>query len=370
MKKIKFVRLDRDFAENKKKFFEIINKIGKTGNFILGKEVENFEKKIKKLLNSKYVLAVSNATDGLILSLKAIGIKENDEVLVPVNSFISSASSVVACGAIPRFVDICACLNINFAKIEKKITKKTKAIMPVHFAGKPAIMSEIIKIAKKYKLKIIEDCAQAVGGKYKNKFVGTLGDIGCFSMHPLKNLNVYGDGGFITTNNKKYFKIISKLRNHGLEGNQRDNPAIFGYNNRLDEIQAGLANLKLRKLNSKNKKIIKIARLYNKSFSKFCITPNEDKESIHVYHRYIIQVKNRDNFIKYMKKKKIDCKIHYPKLLSEIKAYQKFFMDCDNFNESKKINMNIVSLPNYSELKKDEVNYVINKVVKYFKIHE
>jgi dTDP-4-amino-4,6-dideoxygalactose transaminase len=362
--KIPFINLKKNFINNKKIFFKAISKVGKSGDFILGKELFLFEKKVSKILKVKYCLGVGNGTDALFLALKSLDIKQGDEVLVPVNSFIASAGAVIACGAQPVFVDICSCLNMNFYDMEKRITKKTKAIMLVHYSGRPVFFNEFKKIAIRYNLKIIEDAAQAFGSKYKDSFVGSIGDVGCFSLHPLKNLNVYGDGGLVVTNNKEIYHKILKLRNHGMK-EARNNPYIFGYNSRLDTLQAALANKKLDKLKSNFKKITSIATRYNNSFRKYFLVPEKDNLIFHTYHRYIVQLSNRKTFIKYLSKHGIETKIHYPILLNQTNIFKKKKIT-NNFPVANYIVKRILSLPLYPELTLKEVDFIVKTIKNYY----
>ena len=220
----------KDFKSILKKFEKII----KNNDFTLGEEVDIFENNIKKLLNQKYVVAVGSGTDALMLSLKCLGVKEGDEVITTPYTFYATIGAIVTTGAKPVFVDIDEDYNINPIKIINKISKKTKAILPVHWSGRVCNMDEIKKISKRYNIPIIEDSWHGILAKYKNKFAGTFGEFGCFSLHPLKNLNVWGDGGFVVIKQKKYFKKMMLLRNHGLAG--RNKNIYFGYNSRLDTL--------------------------------------------------------------------------------------------------------------------------------------
>ncbi len=234
--KIEIVDLKKRFQEEKHEIFRCINRVLKKGHFILTPELQNFEKSICKFAGSKYCLGVNSGTDALMMSLWSLGISKGDEVITSPISFIATASSIIHIGAKPVFVDIGDDLNINPDLIEKAITKKTKAILPVNWTGKVCKMDKIIKIAKKHNLAVIEDAAQAMGAYYKNKHAGTFGKISAFSTHPLKNLNALGDGGFIITNEKKIYNKIKLYRNHGLKG--RDNVEIVGVNPRLDSLNA------------------------------------------------------------------------------------------------------------------------------------
>ena len=223
-----------------KSIFSKIEKIIKFNDFTLGKEVEIFEKNISKLLKTKYVVSVGSGTDALMLSLKALGVKDGDEVITSPYTFYATIGAIVTAGAKPVFADINYDYNIDPDQIEKKITKKTKAILPIHWSGKICNMEKILKISKRYNIPVVEDSCHGILATRKKKLAGTFGDFGCFSLHPLKNLNVWGDGGFIVLKNKNDYNKIKLLRNHGLVG--RNTNLIFGYNSRLDTVQACVAN--------------------------------------------------------------------------------------------------------------------------------
>ena len=295
------------------KIFKDIEKVVKKGDYTLGDQVVKFEKNISKITGSKYALGVGNGTDALYLVLKAFNIGKGDEVITTPFTFIATTASIVTAGAKPVFADVKEDYNIDENKIEKLITKKTKAIMPVHWSGRPCEMDKIRKIANKYKLKIIQDSCHAIQSKFKNRNIVEFGDACTFSMHPLKNLNVWGDGGFIITNNKTLYQELTLLRNHGLLN--RDTCKVFGYNSRLDTIQAAIANYKLKnKLNNITSKRIKNALFLDKLLSKNKNIKTVKRYSYlkEVFHLYQINVKERDNLQKYLIKNSIDAKVHYP----------------------------------------------------------
>ena len=296
-----------------KKIFKKIEKVIRRGDYTLGNEVDQFEKNISKITSAKYVIGVGNGTDALYLSLKCLGIGYGDEVITTPYTFVATVGSIVTAGATPVFVDIKDDYNIDENKIEKAITKKTKAIMPVHWAGRPCELSKISKIAKKYKLKIIQDSCHAIKSKYNNRDIISYGDICTFSMHPLKNLNVWGDGGFIITNSKKISDKLKLMRNHGLK--DRNKSLIFSYNSRLDTIQAAVANYKIKnKLKNITDKRISNALYLDKLLSdnKNIITIKREKNLKEVFHLYHINTIKRDKLLNHLIKNKIDAKIHYP----------------------------------------------------------
>ena len=261
---IPFVDLKRQFNFERKKLLKIIDNTLSKGDWVGGSEVGKFERKISSKCKIKYCVALNSGTDALTLALHLLGVRKGDEVITPPNSFIASTATIVHLGARPVFVDVKDDQNIDENKIEEKITKKTKVIMPVHLTGRMCNMEKIIQIAKKYKLKVIEDSAQSIMSKFKNKFSGSWGNIGCFSAHPLKNLNAIGDSGYLTTNSKYVYSKIKNLRSHGMEQN-RDNIDNFGYVSRMDNLQAAILNFRLKNLNH----VINIRRNNFKLYKKY-----------------------------------------------------------------------------------------------------
>tara|TARA_Y100000590_G_scaffold457581_1_gene610536 strand:+ start:32365 stop:33510 length:1146 start_codon:yes stop_codon:yes gene_type:complete len=295
------------------KIFKKIEDVVKKGDYTLGREVSKFEKNIRRITGAKYALGVGNGTDALYLTLKALDIGKNDEVITTPFTFIATVGSIVTAGAKPIFVDVKDDYNIDENKIEKVINKKTKAIMPVHWSGRPCEMKKILKIAKKHNLKIIQDSCHAIQSKYHKKNIVEFGDACTFSMHPLKNLNVWGDGGFIITNKKKLAERLSLIRNHGLIS--RNYCKEFAYNSRLDTIQAAIANYKIKyKLDNITKKRIENAMYFDKLLknNKNVRTLKRLKHLKEVFHLYQINVRKRNQLMNFLIKKNVDAKIHYP----------------------------------------------------------
>ena len=285
-----------DLSVNNKTRLElssIFNKILSKGQFVGGEEINIFEKKIAKLCGTKYAVALNSGTDALTLALHLLGVKKGDEVITPPNSFIASTAVIIHLGAKPVFVDVLNDQNIDPDKIKKAITKKTKAIMPVHLSGRMAQMDKIMSIARKYKIAVVEDAAQSIGSKYKNKMSGSYGDFGCFSAHPLKNLNALGDSGYLTTNKFKYYKKIKSLSNHGMEN--RNIIKNFGYVSRMDNLQAAFLNYKLNGLKKVILKRRKNASVYLKELNrKYVFFKDETKNEFNTYHTFVVQVKYRN----------------------------------------------------------------------------
>ena len=363
--KIKHNYLKEQFQDSKN-VFQKIKKLLKFTDFTLGSEVEKFEKKISKITNSKYCLGVGSGTDALFLSLKSLNLKNSDEVIVPSFTFYATVGAIVTAGAKPKFVDIGEDLNIDPKDVLKKINKKTKAILIVHWSGKACNMDELQKISKKYKIPIIEDACHGICAKYKSKFLGTFGLVGCFSMHPLKNLNVWGDGGFLITNNKKIYDKIKLLRNHGLIS--REKCKIFGYNSRLDTIQAIVANEQLKKINFITNRRIENARLYQKflkKIKKVTLIPNENFIK-HVYHLFIIKVEKRNLLLRYLRKNSIDAIVHYSIPMHLQPPSKKYNYKKGDFPITEKMCKKIISLPVHEFVTKEQIIFVVNKIKKFY----
>jgi len=314
--KIPFGDLKKDHKSISKKIKSATNRVIDSGWYILGKEVKDFETKFAKFCGVRYIIGVANGLEALQISLLACGIKPGDEVITTSLSAAATSLAIMNVGAKPVFADIDPeTYNIDSEKIEKLITKKTKAILPVHLYGQLADMFTINKIAKKYKLIVIEDCAQAVGAKLKNKKAGSFSDIAAFSFYPSKNLGALGDAGAVVTNNKKFYQEALSLRDYGQQG--RYNHVKQGLNSRLDEIQAAILKVKLSDLNRNNIKRRKLANIYSKNLSDLPIKiPKAINPSAHIWHLYVIEAKNRDQLQKYLAKKGIGTAIHYPQSLT------------------------------------------------------
>jgi dTDP-4-amino-4,6-dideoxygalactose transaminase len=363
---VNYININKRYKSIKINFLKKLNQLGNSGNFILGPNLKEFEKNISKYLNIKYSIGVANGSDALELAFQALNLKKNDEVLTTSNTFVSVINAIKKFSANVKFIDIDETLNINPEIIEKNISKKTKILVVTHLNGMPCCMSKILSISKKYSIKIVEDCSQAFGSEYDGKKVGTLGDIGIFSLHPTKNLGVFGDGGLITTSNLKIKNKIMILRNHGLQN--RDDASDFGRNSRLDEMQAVIGLLMLKKIDKIINKRIRISKVYDKNLCPSVTTPKYGccKNIKHTFHRYVIRVNLgiRDNLIKYLLKKKVDVKIHYKKNLHQMKVFQgKKFI---NLEKTENISKEMLSLPIDENLSYQQIGYVIKTVNSFF----
>ncbi len=366
-----------------------------SANFIMGENVKSFEKEFADYIGSKYSISVANGTDALVIALKALGIGEGDEVITSTFTFFATAESISSVGAIPVFLDVRRdTFNIDTEKIEEKITSKTKAIMPVHIFGQCADMDEINEIAKKHNLKVIEDACQAVGGEYKGRKVGTLGDIACFSFFPTKNLGCAGDGGIIVTNDDNLSTICKGLRTHGSGENGKKaynllnnineeveedkatdntvyNPLkyynyLIGYNSRLDELQAAILRLKLPHLDEWNTKRRVNAEYYNEKLSGTgLITPSEDKAVKHVYHMYMLQSEKREKLVEYLKEKGIATGVYYPVPLHLQKAYTSLGYNIGDMPNAEYLSHRTFAIPMFAELKDEEKEYIVETLKEY-----
>ena len=344
-----------------------------------GPRLIKFENRFKKFVNSKYAVGVSNATAALHLSLKVLGVGKNDEVIVPDMTFVATANAVLLAGAKPVLADVEEeTMNISPESILASISNKTKAIMPVHFAGRSCNMTKIMKIAKSHKLFVVEDCAHAIGTKFKNKHVGTFGDCGCFSFYPTKNITTL-EGGMVISNNKKIAQGTSIARNHGInhsltERYSKGFPWEYeideaGYNYRLDEIRATLGVSQLEKIRTINKKRRNAFKYYNKFLKDIpgISIPSEDDLNNHACHLYVLRIlknefpKSRNQFFKKLLSAGIRTTIHY-KPLNKFSIYRKLGLTRNSLKNSNKLYDEIISLPLYPGIKKQEQDIVIKTI--------
>ena len=336
-----------------------ILKVLQDGRYIKSKELDNFQTNFAKFNQVKYAIGVGNATDAIYISLKSLNIKKGDEVITVSHTATGTAMAILNTGATPIFCDISEDdYNINLNLIESKITTKTKAIVVVHLYGQSCNLTKLISITKKYKIPLVEDCSQAAGSKFKNKHLGSFGDFGCFSFFPTKNLSCFGDGGMIISNKSIYKNKIECLREYGWDKNR--NAKYIGINSRLDEIQAAILNIKIKYLKKDNIERREIAKYYNKNIkNEKIIKPFENKNSYHVYHLYVIRLKNRKNLIKKLVNENIIPGIHYKKAVHQQKIFAKYKY---NLPVTEKIADTVLSLPIYPGLDKKNLKKIVNIV--------
>ena len=346
---------------------EILNKfdeISSKGVYVLGDEVTKFEKNFADYCGTRHAIGVGNGSDALFFSLLALDISEGDEVITVPNSFVSTAWAIANIGAKVVFVDVGDDFNINTDLIVNAINPKTKAILPVHLTGRIADMDKIQDIATKHKLHVIEDAAQAVGATYKDNKSGSFGDTGCFSLHPLKNLHVHGDGGIVTTNDEALYQKIFKMRNHGLKN--RNECEFWGWNSRLDEIHAAIANLKLDYLDDWNRRSREISSWYINELEGLVQTPSVKKHEQPVFHRFMIQHKRRDKLQAFLEEQQIQTAVNYPIPLHLQESAQHLGYKKGDFPVAEEQAKNILSIPLYPELEDSQVEYVIAKIKRFF----
>jgi len=366
MKKIKLVDLRSPYLEIEGELKKEWDRIFERMQLFLGENVREFEKNFAEYCGTKYCVGVSSGTDALHIALRAIGVKEGDEIIIPSFTFIATLEAVWMVGAKPVFADIDEnTLCISPSDIKNKITERTKAIIPVHLFGNVCDMEEIYEIKKIYGLYIVEDAAQAHGAEYKGKKVGSLGDLGSFSFYYTKNLGALGEAGGITTNDDKIYEELKLLRNHGQVSSYSS--IRFGFNARLDEIQAAVLNLKLKKLDEWNEKRIKIANLYRKFLKDTPCKFQEVKEGVkHVYHYFVIRVPERDKLVEFLRENGVEVGIHYPVPCHLQKASSIYGYKEGDLIVTEKVSKEIISLPCHPYLNEEDVEYISNLIKKFF----
>ncbi|MBI2580195.1 DegT/DnrJ/EryC1/StrS family aminotransferase [Candidatus Woesearchaeota archaeon] len=356
---VPFLDLKRQYREIKREIDAAISEVLEKGRFILGEKVEQFEKAFARYSKAKHCISVGSGTEALHIGLRAAGIKQGDEVIVPANTFIATALAVSYCGAKPVFVDIFEdTYCINTQKIGDAITPKTKAVIPVHMYGQYCDMDAVTEIAKKHGITVIEDAAQSTGSDYKGR-KGAIGDAACCSFYPTKTLGAYGDGGAIITNDEMMAENALLLRNYGEK--KKYEHVIKGFNSRLDELQAAILLAKLKHIDEWVERRRKAAAEYNKSLSGAnVITPAEAKYGKHAYYLYVIRSRQRDRLQQHLKEKGVETLIHYPTPIHKQKAYPEY--NSQRYPVAEKTAAEILSLPIFPELTKEETNTVISAV--------
>jgi dTDP-4-amino-4,6-dideoxygalactose transaminase len=357
---IPFVDLKLQYRTLKTQMDAAISAVVERGAFIMGKEHNEFEQSLASYIGVKHCLGVSTGTDALELAVRACGIGSGDEVITVPNTFIATTEAISCAGATFRWVEVDPrTYNMDPAKIEAAITPRTKALLPVHLYGQPAEIGPIMEIARKHRLKVIEDCAQAQGAKYHGRQVGTFGDVACFSFYPSKNLGAYGDGGAVTTNDDEIADHVKLMRNHGAR--EKYVHEIEGYGRRLDNLQAAILNVKLPHLDEWNAARRRAAALYDRLLADIpgvvapCVPPGIEP----VYHLYVIQVPNRDHVQAMLKAQGVETGIHYPIPLHQQPAYAHLGFKPADFPISAALGSKILSLPMFAEITEDQIRIVV-----------
>ncbi len=364
--KLNFTDLKRQYKTIEKDIDDAIKNVLESTKFINGPQVSELENEIAKYCGSSFSIGIASGTDALLLSLLAIDIQPGDEVITTPFTFIATAEVIALFNAKPVFVDINEnTYNIDVSKIEEKITSKTKAIIPVHLYGQTSDMDEIMDIAKNHNLTVIEDACQAIGAEYKNKKSCSMGDFGCLSFFPSKNLGGYGDGGMVITNNEDMANKIKMLRQHG--SSIKYQHTILGINGRLDTLQAAILLVKLKHLDTWIEKRIKLAQRYNEHLKNYVKTPYILDHNKSVYNQYTIRTEKRDELIKQLNENGIPTAIHYPKPLHLQECFKYLGHKEGDFPVSEKISGQVLSLPMFPEMTEEEQDMVTKSITNFFK---
>lgn len=361
--------LMNDFQEEYKMFrpelMKALENCLGSGRYILGENVLKFEKNFAKYVGTKYCVGVANGLEALQISLMVLGIGKGDEVITVSNTAVATALAISNVSAKPVFVDIDDYFHIDTRKIEEKITPKTRAIIPVHLFGQMVDMQNLKRLAKKHHLKIVEDACQAHGATFNSKKAGSFGDLGCFSFYPTKNLGAYGDGGAITTNSKKFYEKCAMLRNYGQKN--RYEHLFKGLNSRLDELQAAILNVKLRKIERLIKKRQKIANLYFQNLTgvKQIVLPKIRKNYSHTFHLFVIQAEDRDKLQNFLRENKIESLIHYPIPIHKQRCYKDEYPKLV-LEKIESVARKILSLPIHPLMTDEEVLTICQVIKKFY----
>ncbi len=358
MEKISANRLDRGFFKYQEEFEQKALDVLRSGWYVLGNEVSSFEKEFADYVGTKYCLGVANGLDALWIAFRVLGIGAGDEVIVQGNTYIASVMGITINGATPVFVEPDEYFNIDADKIEEKITDKTKAILVVHLYGQASNMDKIVALAKKYNLRLVEDCAQSHGASFNGKNTGSFGDIGCFSFYPSKNLGAFGDGGAIVTDNPKIAEDVRVFRNYGSE--KRYYNRVVGTNSRLDEIQAGLLRVRLShmaELETEKRAICEryLSEIKNEKIS----LPGIREGATHIWHQFVIRCEKRDELMKYLDEKNIGTIIHYPIPPHLSEAYAYLGKKKGDLPITERYAETVLSIPLYNGMTEEEQTYVI-----------
>ncbi|HEY3278328.1 MAG TPA: DegT/DnrJ/EryC1/StrS family aminotransferase [Syntrophorhabdaceae bacterium] len=358
---IPFVDLKAQYLSIKREVDEAIENVIAKSSFIGGDYVKSFERNFSAYVGARHCIGVGNGTDALAISLKCAGVKSGDEVITAANTFIATSEAITLAGGRPVFVDCDpVTFNIDAQKIEERITERTKAIVPVHLYGQPADMEGIGMIAKKHNLRVIEDAAQAHGASLGERKVGTLGDCACFSFFPGKNLGAYGDGGAVVTDNDDLAKMVRMYANHGRL--DKFGHEFEGTNSRLDGLQAAILDVKLKHLEEWTARRIAVAGAYDRGLAGICVTPEKRAGVKHVYHLYVIRVKEREKVKAALEERGIATGIHYPIPLPYLKAYEYMRSTPEDYPVSYSMKDQILSIPMHGSMTEEHVSYVIDQI--------
>lgn len=354
-------RLDRGFFKYQQEFEDKAVEVLRSGWYVLGKEVQSFEEEFAEYVGADHCVGVASGLDALWIAFRILGIGAGDEVIVQGNTYIASVMGITINGATPVFVEPDEFYNMDASQIEAKITERTKAILVVHLYGQASNMEPIVKIAHKYHLKLVEDCAQSHGACFNGQKTGTFGDIGCFSFYPSKNLGAFGDGGAIVTNNEKIADDVRVFRNYGSE--KRYYNKVVGANSRLDEIQAGLLRVRLAHMKElEEEKRMLCSRYLKELKNEKIILPQIREGATHIWHQFVIRTDERESLINYLNTKGIGTIIHYPVPPHLSEAYRYLKIGEGSLPVTEKYAKMVLSIPLYNGMTEEEQDYVINAI--------
>jgi len=362
--KVPFVNPGLQYQRLKKEILPVINDVLSRGDLILRKDVADFEQNIASFVGTKYAVGLNSGTDALYLALKAVGVGPGDEVITVAHTFVASVAVIVHSGAKPILIDVGEDFNMDVDKIEGAITSKTKAIIPVHLNGRACNMEKLMTIAKKYDLIVIEDAAQALGAKFDGKMAGSFGLTGCFSLYPFKVLGAFGDGGIMVTNDKSITEKVRLFRDHGQK--TKTELVCFGWNSRLDNIQAAILNLKFKYLPEWIQRRREIANLYNIGLSGISgvkLPPKSDKNHFDIYQNYVLRVLKRDELAMYLKERGVETLIKDPIALHHHPLLELSFF---RLPYTEQLAKEVISLPMYPELTDEQVEFVIDCIKNFY----
>ena len=361
---VPYTALGQQAAEIKDELLAVVETVLAGGQYVLGPEVAAFEREFAAYCQAKWAIGVANGTDALILVLRQLGLREGDEVITVPNSFIASASSIILAGGRPVFVDIGSDLNMDPNRVADAITPRTRAIMPVHLTGRIARMDVIRDIARRHNLFVLEDAAQAVGAEYRGGRAGGWGDAGCFSLHPLKNLHAFGDGGMITTSDETLREQLLRARNHGLRN--RDEGEFWSVNSRLDELQAAMLRVQLRHLPRWTEERRRLALRYNELLREFVHVPDEGVGEFSVHQTYVVQADDRDRLRQWLNEYGVEARVHYPVPLHLQPMARSLGYGPGDFPRAERAAARILSLPLYPGLTYAQQDRVVELIAEFY----
>ena len=364
---VPFVDLSNQYRQMSKEIDTAAREVMMNASFILGSRLEEFENRFAAYCHSKFCVGVASGGEALHLALKALGIKSGDEVITVANTFVATLFAISYAGATPVLVDIDPkTYNMDLSQLEDKITPRTKAVIPVHLYGQPVRMDILLQIALKHNLKIVEDACQAHGATHGGQRAGSFGSMGCFSFYPGKNLGAYGDGGAIVTSDETLYEKLKILRNYGSK--KKYHHEVIGFNSRLDTLQAAVLDVKLKYLDEWNEKRLKNALLYHHLLGDVeeIVTPEIDPATSHVFHLYVVRVRDRDKLMDYLNRNGIQCGIHYPVPVYALDAYAGLGLSGDAFPVTHRFSREILSLPMYPELTANQIETVTSQIKRFY----